>query len=184
MNTLSRRERLRRVVLLCSSFARNLAFYRVGQSNEGSRLLPETNPNSSFWLQANGNFLDAAVLEWSKLLGEKKAGHYWGEIVTDPATFETEMLARIGKSADTYEEWIREMRHYRDKFVAHLDSERTMQIPLLDTAKTSVWFYHEYVVTHEAQAGDLTGLSDTARSFNLGYEQCIELAKKIFQHAE
>jgi hypothetical protein len=45
----------RRAVLLCSSFARNLAFYRAGQ-NQGRHLLDASENTASFWRQANSNF--------------------------------------------------------------------------------------------------------------------------------
>ena len=35
---LTRRERLRRVVILCASFARNVAYFRAGQSEPGSEV--------------------------------------------------------------------------------------------------------------------------------------------------
>jgi hypothetical protein len=63
---LSRRERLRRVVLLCCSFARNVAFYRAGQADQVQHLLSENHPEVAFWRQVNANFLDTAVLEWCK----------------------------------------------------------------------------------------------------------------------
>jgi hypothetical protein len=47
---MTRQNRLRRVVLLCSSFARNLAYYRLGQSGDGKHLLSATATHPSFWL--------------------------------------------------------------------------------------------------------------------------------------
>ena len=47
------------------------------------------------------------------------------------------------------------MRYYRDKFVAHQDSEYIVILPTLDVAKKAVWFYHAHLVNHEAKSGDL-----------------------------
>jgi hypothetical protein len=70
------------------------------------------------------------------------------------------------------------MRKYRDKFLAHLDSENVMQIPVLDVAKKAVWFYHSYIVQHEAQPGDLDGLPV---ELDHGYAQCEEEARAIYE---
>src|ERR1700733_933850 len=143
---LSRRERLRRVVLLCCHFTRNLAYYRVGHPGE-----PRT-PNRDFWVTVNGNFLDQCVLEWCKLLGDLRGEHHWRQIVTDAAIFETELLRHLGMNAAEFDDYIKQMREYRDKFVAHLDSDRVMNPPRLDTALSSVKFYHAKVARTEATA--------------------------------
>ena len=131
------RDRLRRVVIVCASFARNLAYYRVGQEPGSSALHAPTHPHASFWRQANGNFLDLCVLEWCKLFGERKGEHGWQQIVADPTAFETGLLAHLGMSATTFNAHIETMRRYRDKFFAHLDSDAVMQIPTLSMAQGS-----------------------------------------------
>jgi hypothetical protein len=93
---LSRHDRLRRVVLLCSSFARNMAYYRAGQRPNGLALLNRSHPRAGFWRQVNANFLDAAVIEWCKLLGDGKGKHYWRQVVTDQESFERGLLDKIG----------------------------------------------------------------------------------------
>ena len=60
------------------------------------------------------------------------------------------------------------MRRYRDKFIAHLDSDYTMLIPTLDIAKKAVRFYHAHVVNHEGQPGDLFELPV---ELDTGYDQ-------------
>ena len=151
---MTRRERMRRVVLLCCSFTRNLAYYRAGQDARGRALLSASHPQASFWRQANANFIDVCVLEWCKLLGDRKAEHHWSRIVRDTAEFEAGLLQRLGVNAVAFQAQIDAMRRYRDKFVAHLDSLPVMDIPVLDAAQASVWFYHGYVAAHEVEAGD------------------------------
>jgi len=46
---MSRRSRLRRVVILCRNFARNLAYYRTGQDPEHAPLLTSSHPSVNFW---------------------------------------------------------------------------------------------------------------------------------------
>lgn len=83
-----------------------------------------------------------------------------------------------------FQDEIKGMRHYRDRFVAHLDDLPVMDIPVLKAAEEAVWFYHHHVVTHEIQAGDLVGIpTDTTEKLSLGYEQCLREAKAIFSVA-
>jgi hypothetical protein len=51
-----KKDRLRRVVLPCKHFSRNLVYYRAGHG----RLTSESPP---FWITVDGTFLDMAVLE-------------------------------------------------------------------------------------------------------------------------
>jgi hypothetical protein len=184
VDTMARRDRLRRVVLLCCSFGRNLAYYRAGREQAVSALLASSHPDASFWRQANSSFLYVAMLEWSKLIGDKKKGkHNWHNIVTNPASFEAELLTRLGMTTTTFADHIKKMHHYRNKFVAHLDSDYVMHIPDLTAAKTAVWFYHEHVVTNEVEDLDLVGLPDTADKMVRGYAQCLKEAGEVFGRA-
>jgi hypothetical protein len=181
---MTRKDMLRRVVLLCCNFGRNLAYYRAGQSADGVQLLAETARNASFWRQANSSFLDIAVLEWYKLFGDKKWGKYhWTKIVSDAMSFEAGLRSAAATDPDDFDKWITAMRRYRHKFVAHLDLDRKMYIPMLDTAYAAVSFYHAYVVNCEGQPGDLEGLTDTPAKFKSGYEQCVREAKRVFATA-
>jgi hypothetical protein len=180
---MTRRDLLRRVVLVCCSFGRNLAYYRVGQEGTVSPLFGRSHPHASFWLQANSSFLYVTALEWCKLIGDKKGKHSWHNIVTDPTGFETDLLARLGMTAAAFAEDSKAMWRYRDKFVAHLDSDHVIQVPGLTAAQTAVWFYHEHIVTKEASAGDLAGLSDTPDKMMRGYEDCQKEAREIFANA-
>jgi hypothetical protein len=180
---LTRRDRLRRVVLLCCAFMRNLAYYRTGYRYPiGWRDAPLAEV-ASFWRIVNGNFIDVCVLEWCKLLGDAKAQHYWERVVSDKERFKTELLRRLGLSEAEFELFRQKMRTYRDRFIAHLDSEFVMQIPTLDLAKTSVEFYHEYVAMNEAEPADLFALPDTAEKLQHGYRECEEEAERVYRAA-
>jgi hypothetical protein len=77
-------------------------------------------------------------------------------------------------TASDFVDMAKKMRRYRDKFVAHLDSDPKMDIPLLKAALAADSFYHGQIVRVEAAAGDLFGLADTSDKFAKGYEQCIK----------
>jgi hypothetical protein len=178
-SALTRSERLRRVIILCCNFARNLAYYRVGQAAPLKALLADAHPEASFWRQANANFIDMCVLEWCKLFGDKNGKHHWSSVVSDRAAFEAGLLAHLKMDATVFQLQVDAMRLYRDKFVAHLDSLHVMDIPMLDMAQASVWHLHEYLITSESGDVDLSGLPDTAPKFQFGYEQCVAESNRI-----
>ena len=81
--------------------------------------------------------------------------------------------------ANGFAECIRSIRRYRDKFVAHLDDEPVMHIPVLRTAQKAVVFYHTYVVSTEAEAADLIGLPDTIGRMEQGFQECSTEAESL-----
>lgn len=163
---MNRRDRLRRVVILCASFARNLAYYRAGQG----RL---TNASPMFWRTVYNNFIE---IDWCKLLGDQRGKHFWEKVVTD-SSFKAEMLRHLSMAAEELESYVVEMREYRDKFLAHLDDLHIMNIPHLDPAKSAVEFYHRRVVMHEAVAGDLGDLPTDLPGY---YTMCFDEAQTIY----
>lgn len=167
---MTRRERLRRVFILCVNFARNLGYMRGASKNKDVWASPR-HPLSDFCITSYNNFLDICVLEWSKLFGDKKGEHYWGAIVTDPVKFEKELLQHLGVDTAAFEAYRLEVRAYRDKFVAHLDSELRVDIPSLDLAWRAVGFYYDFLCMHEAAPGDLAYLPANATILSLAYEQ-------------
>jgi hypothetical protein len=180
---LTRRERLRRVVIISASFARNVAYFRAGQSPTGSEARVPSCSHSGFWRQVSSNFLDIAVLEWCKLLGDDRDKHFWRNVVADPTAFEAGLLFNLRMKESDFADFAKKMRRYRDKFVAHLDSASTMDIPRLDAALAANSFYHGHIVTVEAAAGDLFGLADTSEKFIQGYEQCLTEARGAYGQA-
>lgn len=183
MNTtsLSKRERLRRVVILCRDFTRNLAYYRGARKHPVGWIDPPLRLEASFWRVTNNNCLDVCVLDWCKLFGDKRDQHYWANVVSDPVRFEGNLLANLGVTGNRWESFRLEVREYRDKFVAHLDSEREMHIPNLDLARESVGVYHGHVATSEAQPGDLSGLPATPGELEGGYAKSEAEAESIYR---
>lgn len=149
---MTREEQLRRVVLLCCHFTRNRAYYLAGWDGQTLR-----NQGSEFWATVNGNFMDTCVLEWCKMFADVNGEHYWSRIVCKPEEFEPALFNAISSTAGKFEAYRREMREYRDKFVAHLDHENIARIPHLDMAWAATRFYHDAVV-HEVEARVFNGL--------------------------
>jgi hypothetical protein len=83
----------------------------------------------------------------------------------------------MGLDEAAFQKEIEAMRRYRNKFLAHLDSDYTMNIPTLDVAKKAVWFYHAHIVSHEAGSGDLDGLPIDLET---GYLQAEKEAAAVY----
>jgi hypothetical protein len=166
----TRRDRLRRAVLVCAHFARNMAYYRAGHDR-----LTKSSPH--FWISVDGNFIDMAIVEWCKLLGDSKGKHFWANVVTDPGGFEAAMLSNLGLTAPEFATYVDTARKYRDKFLAHLDDLHVMDIPLLDIAHAAVQFYHRHIVENEAAAGDLVQLPSDLVDY---YRHCFDEAQAVY----
>ena len=63
---MTRRERVRRLFLLCTHFLRNLAFYRAGRHRG------QLKRKNQYWTVVTNNCLDHCVLEWCKLFADPK----------------------------------------------------------------------------------------------------------------
>ena len=132
--------RPRRAALLCVHFVRNLAFYRAGWKN-GQPIFPK----HDIWATINSNFLDVAVLEWCKLFADNTARHDWRKVVVAPGAFMPQFLLDTGTSQSEWAVYLGEMRTYRDKFIAHLDEDPTMNIPSMDLAEKSIQYFYDTI---------------------------------------
>lgn len=147
--------RVRRTAILCLSCLRGIAYYQAGESHKDKWV------DDDFWKHNNTNSIDMSVIDWCKVFGDPKAKHYWKKSIADPDKLFPELLSAAGVTESNFENYIQDMREYRDKFLAHLDEENVMHIPYLDTAtKTAVFLYNhlahggsdlENVVPHDAQ---------------------------------
>ena len=123
-----------------------------------------------------------AVLDWYKLFGDARGKHSWRKVIADPAGFEAELLGHLGITADAFGADIKAMQNYRDKFVAHLDNENEMDIPLFDVAKSAIGFCHRKIVETPAYAGFFYGLPETPDKFARGYyDQCTKEAESVYR---
>lgn len=163
---LTRKERLRRVARLCCHCLKNLAYYKTGW-HTSTDLFKE----DQFWKIANNNFLDICVLEWCKLFGEPKGQYSWRKIVTDPQTFFGSLLKELKITEMDFNTYVKGIRIYRDKFVAHLDSERVMNIPKLALAQQSVCYLYDYLLANEDQGNFFPDAPSKAATF---YECCFK----------
>jgi hypothetical protein len=142
---------VRRIALLCCHFTRNLAYYRLGYVDENG--LGQLKQATEFGATINGNMVDIAVLEWCKLFADRKGHHHWNRLVrpdVEQRQFLAELLHILEVNEAAWRQYLDEFRVYRDKFVAHLDTDESARIPQLDMAcKAPIFSTHVYSLTRQ-----------------------------------
>lgn len=133
-------ERISRVAILCCHCLRNLAYYRAGWRGQRIRV------QRQFWINANGGFLNTAVLEWCKLFAERDGQHHWRSIVNDHSAFADGLYAYLRISKKEFKNYAKSVLRYRNKFVAHLDEECVMHIPHMRLARKCAAFLYDYLL--------------------------------------
>ena len=180
---MTRRERLRRVVILCASFARNVAYFRAGQSQTGSAARAPSHACSAFWTQVSANFLDISVLEWCKLLGDERDKHFWRNVVTDPAGFEASLLANLGMTASDFDGLAKKMVGIGTSLSRISTPTRRWTFRRQRLHWTRAVFIMGISLGQKPPRGDLFGLADTSEKFARGYEQCFKEAQRAYGQA-
>lgn len=170
-----RDERLRRVALLCLHCLRNVAFYRAGWRRKRIRI------KHQFWVGANSNFIDVAVLDWCKLFADHKSKHHWKRIVLDRAKFMGKLLSALDTTEDDFRKYLLSVKRYRDKFVAHLDDDREMFPPILRPMRKSVRYFYEYLLNDPLAAKYLTDAPESAKTF---YSHFYEVTTEQYRAAD
>lgn len=142
---MTRNFRIKRVAILCRYCLWNCAFYRArSDKNELINL-----DNNEFWRIVDSNFIDMCVLEWCKLFADERGKHCWKKVITDQTRFLSSLLADLNCTETEFNTYIAMVKHYRDKFVAHLDNENRMDIPNLEWIKKSTLYLYDYLFNHE-----------------------------------
>ena len=111
------------------------------------------------------------VLEWCKLFAHRKSVHHWRRVIDDHDRFEADLYATLSVTVDEFAKLITDFKHYRDKFVAHLNEEQIMRPPKLDLPKKSVVFLYGRLVP------------DAAERLDRDYVQAIGKAQTIYAEA-
>ena len=116
-------QRIARWTLHCIS---NIACYRAGW-NETPH--PKTlRNNDDFWARANGNFLDAAVLNWCILFAEADGKHYWLKAFETKVHLANDLYQAMGMTESAFNDELLEVKRYRDKYLAHLDNPPSREL--------------------------------------------------------
>lgn len=143
---LSLLNRQRRMAKLCIHSLRNLAYYRAWHE-EG-----KPHGDRDFWVNANGNFIEIALLEWCKVFGDRKGAYSYKKCVGDYDAVHAQLIAAIGTTQAEWEAYVDAMRKYRDKFVAHWDEGVDGAfLPEMSIAKNSLIFLLDHCVQNEGK---------------------------------
>ncbi|WP_458765930.1 hypothetical protein [Cupriavidus basilensis] len=176
---------IRRILLLCCHCVRNIAYYRMGYADEQGT--GELKQSTQFGATVNGNMIDIAVLEWCKLFADKKAHHHWKCFVRDDADqkrFLGALLGNVGLSKSNWMRYLDEMRVYRDKFVAHLDTKSVMNIPRMQVALESTLFLYQHVRSNVPQDFlDSPHCMHLPHDLNAYYSACCDEGREAFAAA-
>ena len=169
---MNRSEKARRSGILCCHFLRNLAFYqswyKAGQPSK----------EEQFWITANGNFLDIAVLEWCKLFVDSKGKHHFSKALEDADQFKQDLIAKLGLTEAQFDDYVGSFKTYRDKFIAHLDEENIMHIPHLKIARRSAKFLYQKLLAQEAQNNTF---ADAPLSAKKVYKSFLNEGLKVYK---
>lgn len=168
---MTRKQRLRRAGILSCHCLRNLAFYKAGWQ-DGKLIFKD-----QFWVNANGNFLKICVMEWCKLFGDVSGAHYWAKVISQPKDFFNGLLQGINITETEFNAYIKEMRTYRDKFIAHLDSDMIMHIPKLDVARKSAAYLYDYLLAKEDEGDFFLDAPSKASTF---YQRFLKEGKSVY----
>lgn len=164
---MTRRDCLRRTGLLCLHSIRNFAGYRAARAASCGW------SGEQFWIVVNNNFLDIGVLEWCKIFADSRAKHHWRKSVQEQEEFYGVMLNEIRLTDALFEQYIDEMKTYRDKFIAHLDERDVMHIPNLNAAIKSSQLLLAWLVEHENDCDAFPDLVEDPRElFRTMFQQC------------
>jgi hypothetical protein len=156
-------------------------------------LFAQAHPQGAFWHEVHINFLDICILEWCKLFADRKGRkgqpygeHHWRRLVAEPDRFETDLCTTLGVTADEFAALIAEVKRYRDKFIAHLDVERTMHRPNLTQPMKAVEFLFERLAreghSHHEDWQRLR-LPTTVAGLDWVYTQARQQAQSVYGEA-
>ena len=163
--SLTRRQRVRRVGILCSHYLRNTAYYYAGWDGQTPKR------GHPFWRTTNSNFLDLCCLEFCKLFAEANGKHHWRKVVTDEAKFRAGLYAAIGMTEAEFAEYIKGMKFYRNKYVAHLDEELGGNYPHLGAGKKASLYLYDYLLKFEDEGDFFPDAAGTATEFYADREE-------------
>lgn len=174
---MNQKDRIRRTAILCSHCIRNFAFYKAGWKQRKLRI------NRQFWVNANGNFLEIALLEWCKLFADRAGKHHWRKVIRNQSKFESNLYSYIGMTKREFKAYAQTVLKYRNKFIAHLDDEVIAFIPfILPALKSAIYLYDHLVNDRLFQKYLMDAHQSATRFYRIMYRHANqEYQKAIFE---
>ena len=97
--------------------------------------------------------------------------------MNDNDAFMNGLLQAAHTNGEAYDALVIEMRTYRNKFVAHLDDEERMQIPVLTIPVDSTMYLYRYLLDVE---NDVDAFPDAPRDPQILYAGFVEEARAVY----
>mgnify|MGYP007049657653 CR=1 FL=1 len=96
---------------------------RVRRMIEDIALLPK----QTFWIMTVNLLLDAAAINWCKVLGSRNEDTHWSQVIPKERHEEvrTSLLSALGINAENWEDYQNSIVEFRDQLVAHHDLNAT-----------------------------------------------------------
>lgn len=162
-------DRAENAALICCHFARNLAYYNATRT-----VLPLG--REGFWLTIPGNFIDISVLEWSKLFGNQNGTCHWKKVLKQSEEFKQDFMACHHLDDATWTNLWKNVKDYRDDFIAHVEDQKTTPVPCMTVPYLLVKFYFERL---QSEFSELLSLDNLPRSMDTYYDSNLFEAKMI-----
>jgi hypothetical protein len=150
----------KKIIELCHSLLRNLAYYRSAWEDERSIYGGE--PYRAF----NMNCHYLVYLEWGKLFGSYNERHHWKNLVCEPDKFRRGLYDVLDCDEDAYKEYQGKMLTIRDKAIAHQDIYNRIEGVHLDKALLSTCYLIKYVHDHESDGIEILHGEDPQGEYN------------------
>jgi hypothetical protein len=168
-------DRVRRTFITAHSAVKNFAYYRAARESTSRA---NSVQQEDVHIRIVNNFLDIGVLDWCKLFVRDER-HAWNRIVPHDKRdqFFTDLLAHLCIDGAAWDEYIEKCRAYRDRFLAHLDSKRTMYPPELELAIEATVFLGRFLRAHHPEASNIPPHEIDVR---VGFDDAVLAGKAYF----
>lgn len=155
---MDREEFLKRAVLKCRDFVRQLAYHRA--------MLPHVNNlRTNIWIYAFNNYIDVAVLDWCHLFGNWNDHLHWRNLINDADGFKKELLNTLNMTAREFDTYWESVKDYRDKDIAHIEVRPSTNVPHMDKALEAVSLYYRHLISELHQEGIYWELPDNIENY-------------------
>ena len=168
-------DKIFRIAQSCLHCIANIACYRAGWNDH--KTPPVLRNIEDFWIRVNGNFLDAATLNWCILFADEKDGkHDWKKAFKNKNGLNENFYSSLNTTEQDFKEGLLEIKNYRDKHLAHMDNPSPILYPKTGFMLDSASYLFRLLKSHKETKALLGGIYESAEShFEEKYEEALEI---------
>ncbi len=148
--------KLQRVIVVGKEFARQRICFLEASKHEAEGTLP---------LIICNNFFDIALLNWAHLFGNNKDDLHFRNVLDNPDHFKSRLMDVLGLDEVGWQENWQNLKNFRDYRVAHMGSDKSVDVPSLDIAYTCVCEYYNSAISELKLVGSKTYSSKPLEKF-------------------